>query len=155
MDKQSGKISSNRGIIKYGVPQGSILGPLLFFLHINDLPPRTNTDSKLLLYADNASVFLTGNRLHDLPIKSVIALNSTNKWFTVNRLSLNLDKMKVMKCDFNYSHNETFQSFYKEELCREVINTQFVCLEIDKYMNWKNPTVHILPKLSSACYSIR
>ena len=70
-------------------------------------------------------------------------------------LSLNLDKTKVMKSDLNYLHNEIFQSFYEEELIKEVINTQFVCLEIDKYMNWKNHTVHILPKLSSACYTIR
>jgi hypothetical protein len=60
-----------------------------------------------------------------------------------------------MKFDLNYIHNETFQSFYEEELIKEIINTQFVCLEIDKYMNWKNHTVHILPKLSSACYAIR
>ena len=51
--------------------------------------------------------------------------------------------------------NETFHSYYEEELIKELINTQFVCLEIDKYMNWKNHTVHILPELSNACYAIR
>jgi hypothetical protein len=101
-------------------------------------------------------IFLNGNdRLHDLPIKSVIVMNSLNKWFTVNGLLLNLDKTKVMKFDLNYLHNEIFQSFYKEELIKEVINTQFVRLEIDKYTNWKNHTVHTLPKLSRACYAIR
>ena len=82
-------------------------------------------------------------------------MNSLNKWFTVNGLLLNLDKTKVMKFDLNYLHNEIFQSFYKEELIKEVINTQFVRLEIDKYTNWKNHTVHTLPKLSRACYAIR
>ena len=60
-----------------------------------------------------------------------------------------------MKFDLNYLHNEQFQSFYGGEHIKEVINTQFVCLEIDKYKNWKNRTVHILPKSSSACYAIR
>jgi hypothetical protein len=60
-----------------------------------------------------------------------------------------------MKFDLNYLHNEIFQSFYEEELIKEEINTQFVCVEIEKFMNWKNHTVHILPKLSSACYTIR
>ena len=53
-------------------------------------------------------------------------MNSLNKWYTVNGLSMNLDKTKVMKFDLNYLHNEIFQSFYEEELKKEVTNTQFV-----------------------------
>ena len=85
------------------------MGPLLFLLYITDLPLRINTDSKPLVYADDTSVLLTGNRLNELQIKSVTVLNSMSKWFTVNGLSLNLDETKVMKFDLNYLHNESFQ----------------------------------------------
>jgi hypothetical protein len=69
-----------------------------------------------------------------------------NKWFTVNGLSVNSDITKVMKVELNYLKNESFQCFHKPKLIKEVIYTKFFDFEIDKHINWKNHTVHILPK---------
>jgi hypothetical protein len=65
-----GKITSDWGIIRYGVPQGSILGPLLFLLYVNDLPSGMHSDSKLILYADVTSLLITGKTLHKVRSKS-------------------------------------------------------------------------------------
>lgn len=73
----------------------------------------------------------------------------------MNGLSLNLDKTKVMKVDLNYVQNGSFQFFNKDKVIKEVIDTKFLGLETDKNMYWKNHTVHILTKLSTACYTIR
>jgi len=78
-----------------------------------------------------------------------------SKWFAVNGLSLNLDKTKVMKFDLNYVQNGSFQFFNKDKVIKKVINTKFLGLETDKNMYWKNHTVHILTKLSTACCAIR
>ena len=53
--------------IKTGVPQGPILGPLLFLLYINDLP-LTVADSAIDLYADDSSLYKTGKNIQDVQI---------------------------------------------------------------------------------------
>jgi hypothetical protein len=52
---------SNCGVIRHGVPQGSILGPLLFILYINDLSKAVNRKSKPILFADDTSKIFTNS----------------------------------------------------------------------------------------------
>ena len=56
--------SSTRDL-KYGVPQGSILGPLLFVIYINDMP-QIYKFAKFILYADDANIFITGDNMNEI-----------------------------------------------------------------------------------------
>jgi hypothetical protein len=96
---------SNWGTVKHGVPQGSILGPLLFIIHINDLPPTINNLSKPILFADDMRVVIYSKNFDDFCTMSNAFLSHMSEWFTANMLTLNLEKTNIM----HFKTNNTSQ----------------------------------------------
>jgi hypothetical protein len=88
---------SNWEMIRHGVPQGSVLGPLLFLLYINDLPNAINDNVKMVLFADDTSIIITNPNPTDFKNNINKVLQDINVWFTTNLLSLNLEKTQFMQ----------------------------------------------------------
>ena len=91
---------------KYGVPQGSILGALLFIIYINDME-KVLEKCEIVLYADDTLIFTddkTDNLCHENLTKD---MESINKWLMMNKLRLNENKTKLL--EINMGNNVLFK----------------------------------------------
>ena len=88
-----GKELSSRGKLNCGVPQGSILGPLLFLLYVNDMPQAVN--SELLLYTDDTCLFFMGKDSKIIGDQLNKDFNSLCEWFIDNKLSIHFGEEKT------------------------------------------------------------
>jgi hypothetical protein len=94
-------LNSNWSKIKPGVPQGSVLGPLLFLLYINDFPTATNKLSTPILFADDTSLVVRDSNSISIAAKLSSNLRTAYKWFKSNLLSINLSKTYCMQFKTN------------------------------------------------------
>ena len=98
-NKNSNKVS-NWAKVRHGVPQGSILGPLLFLLYINDLPKVINKTLAPIIFADDTSSLFTRANLIDFNKNISLVFTTLIKWLEANQSSLNFNKT-------NYIHFTT------------------------------------------------
>lgn len=148
-----GVLSNARGVT-IGVPQGSILGPFLFLVYINDLPYLVEKSADIILFADDTSLMFKVNR----NVKDIDVVNNTlnliQNWFSVNNLMLNPDKTKCVK--FSLTNNCAFPAIHIDS---KVLNltkkTKFLGLTLDSKLQWGPHIADLSGKLSSAAYAVR
>ncbi|PFX13156.1 putative RNA-directed DNA polymerase from transposon BS [Stylophora pistillata] len=90
-------VTSDSALVRHGVPQGSILGPLLFVIYINDLPLHVN-GADLDLYADDTTLTLSADisAVDSLQDSLAASLKEIECWTHTNKLPLNEKKTKTL-----------------------------------------------------------
>jgi hypothetical protein len=142
--------------IKHGVPQGSILGPLLFLLYINDLPKTINDKTIPILFADDTSLLVTSPNLNDFQANINTAFHCINEWFKVNLLSINFSKTHYIQFTANTNNPITnIKTAYDNKQITTISDIKCIGIYINDTINWKCHIERISSKLSAVCYIIR
>ena len=127
---------SSKKLITYGMPQGSVLGPLLFTVYINDISSITSTHPRL--FADDTCQILKDSKFENLNHKIETEVTHVNKRLKANKLSLNLSKSNTMILDPKHNLNNKLKtSFaYANSDLGLVSSTKYLGVTIDHCLSF-------------------
>ncbi|CAB3998795.1 Hypothetical predicted protein [Paramuricea clavata] len=149
---------SSEKLIKCGVPQGSILGPLFFLLYINDLP-QCLYKTKPRLFADDTNLTASGDSITDLEAAVNSDLENLRKWLIANKLSLNVAKTEFMligsKQMIRSISDLQLNVKIENESVKQVHESITLGVTIDQHLSWKSNTENICKKITSGISALR
>ena len=134
-----------------GVPQGSILGPLLFLLYVNDLG-YISEDVFCMLFADDTSLLFSDKDVNRLKCNMNIVLQEVMTWFQTNKLSVNIEKTNFMiyHSSFNKTPSTDFSLEINGTKLKRIDSYKFFGIWFDERMNWKCHVLYISKKISKS-----
>ena len=149
-DKFSNKLVSEWKCVKHGVPQGSVLGPLLFLIYINYLPRTIDKYANSVLFADDTSIIITNTDAQKFKQTIDIAIQETNDWFLSN-----YNKTQFLQFFAKKQNKIPLQIIISNSIFENINSTKFLGLTLDSMLSWREYIRALTLKLNKACFDIR
>ena len=150
--------SSQLQCITSGVPQGSVLGPLLFLIYINDLPNISNV-LEFYLFADDTNIYYEADSPENLELIVNRELKQLRNWLIVNRLSLNIDKTNfIVFHPYNKPLKQSITLKINKKAILEKDHVKYLGILIDSTLTWRVHIENVSSKISKSIgllYKIR
>lgn len=148
----------NSDLVSYniGVPQGSILGPILFIIYVNSLGSCLEMSTFMTMYADDTSLIVSAEEENLIENKSNLVLENLYNWFTSKSLFLNNSKTYYMRFHSHQNKSElNININVADSLVERAQNIKFLGIHIDENLNFKVHCEKLISKINSTCYLIR
>ena len=149
---------SSESQITCGVPQGSIIGPLLFLIYINDLP-NCLIEGLPRMYADDTNISVAASNKGDLEIKINAQLENVNIWLRANKLSLNIAKTEFMiigsRQKLQTQTDRTIDVRIDGDEIESVHFSKSLGVYIDDTLSWRKHVEEMSKKISSSIGALK
>ena len=122
--------------VRHEVPQGFVLGPLLFLLYINDLPNITNKTSAPIILADDTSILFVHSTLVDLNKNIHIVFTTLNKWLRANQLSLSFNKTYYVHFTTKRNMSVNLKISFNNNFITNSSYTKFLGVTMNNTLSW-------------------
>ena len=128
--------SSTTEVVKYGVPQGSLLGPRLFSIHVNDLP-EVPSQGQIEMFADDTEYYCVGKTEDEVLSALQVGINEISAWCSRNSLTIHPDKSEIMILSRRKFIGPMKAVKLENKVIKVVNESKCLGVTIDSKLKWK------------------
>lgn len=151
-----GQTISDHLYLKHGVPQGTVLGPILFLIYVNNLCKiNLNNNGHLVAFADDTVVLFKSKTWEETTVLANNGLSDISNWLNSNKLVLNHQKTKVIAFGNNSSNYIADINIKIRQHALDVVSElKYLGLMIDNQLKWDKHISHLCKKLRKTLYFV-
>lgn len=151
-------VNSGVETVTFGVPQGSILGPVLFLIYINDIGEFVPVNN-IFQFADDTTIFTKGRICEDVEVESFSKVNAMAQYFSNNNLKLNTSKtnyMYIQTLQRKNSTNNTLPNLYiGEDQIALQTTADFLGVKLDDTLHWDEQVDKVVGNMAKGLFVLR